>query len=340
MRLVSISPKPNNEESVDPLLTFDVIVEIQRGRHLPIDLSVVVRCEDKKILGVARPMASEKGGFSLDAREYSDSGTIPVSVRLSLPISPKHLDYLEDLRSRHRKGDVVLHCDLEFHFLVSKVVNACLKPSSESMKDETGNKIHPVYYSHHSTNDPFYSHTSNMWVLSGDGSRTFLERATLQHKETVTIGSSDWLHDYATPWMATKYMVVELPQPELLTSTPNIDQRVNAAVEAAKRSSENLKKGEWNDVIEDLRQVWELLRNDADIQGLLQRDGYPPEAIAALNQSIMQQFNLASKFLHSLDRTGTRIAPEIRASKEDAILCHSFAMSVLNLVARKTVRFQ
>jgi len=179
-----------------------------------------------------------------------------------------------------------------------------------------------------------------MWVLSGDGGRKFMERETLRHGATVTISSGDWLHDYSSPWRTTQYLVVELPQPEFLTSAPNLEQRVNAAIEAAKASTDNIAKGEWNDALQDLRPVWELLRKQSDITDLLQRDGYTADAITAVEAIVQQQFTLAPKFLHRTDPSGKRINPEIRASKEDALVCYTCAMSLLNLISRKSARLR
>lgn len=337
MRIVSIIPK-SELPSVDPLFVFDVSLAFQHGQRMPLDLSILVSTEDKKILGVARSAISVcPQNLSLSANELgANSGEVQVVAQAMMPLSPKQVDYIEGLRSKHRKGDVVLECRVEVQFLVSKTVNAYLHVVEEKPAP-TGQ---PVVYRQHSSRDPFGSHFSNMWVLSGDNGRVFMERETLRHSSAVTIHSSDWLHDYAAPWRSTRYVVVELPQPELLVApvTPAIADRVNAAIEAAKRAADNVSKGEWNDVVEDLRPVWELLRNQADITSLLNRDGYPQDAIAALNASIQQQFTLASKFMHRLDQSGQRINPEIRAAKEDAWLCYSFAMTLLNLVARKATR--
>lgn len=338
MRIASMHPSPQ-PQSIEPVLVLDLVLAFQRGQRIPLDLVVHVWTEDKKLLGIARPSNLGHDRLTLDAYE-SGYNEILVPVQAVLGLSPKQVDYLEGVRSRHRKGDVILECRVEAHFLASKVVNATLKPGKQ-LQDESGDEgTQAVVYTVHSPRNPFFSRNTNMWVLSGDGGRTFLERETLQHTSTITISSGDWLHDYAAPWGNTRYIVVELPQPEILTSTPNIEQHVNAAIDAAKNAAASLAKGEWNDVVEDLRRVWELVRNHASIRELLQRDGYTPDAIAALEAGIQQQFTFASKFMHRIDTSGRRINPELSASKEDALVCYSFAMSVLNLISRKAMRLR
>lgn len=339
MRIVAITPKPD-AECVESTLFLDLTLAFQRGQRIPLDLLVQVRTEDKRLLGVARPTTFGREKLVLNAGETGTVDEANVVVQVSLPLSPKQLDYIEGVRSKHRKRDVVLECFVESQFVVSKVVNATLKPGHDGQAHGGGDGAKVVLYKQINSRDPFHSQFTNMWVLSGDGGRTFLERETLHHTATVTISSGDWLHDFATPWRATRYIVIELPQPELLTSTSNIEQRVNAAIDAARNATASLSKGEWNEVVEDLRPVWELLRNEADIKGLLELDGYTSEAIKAFNDSVKAQFDLASKFAHRTDQTGKRVIPEIRASKEDSFLCYAFAMSLLNLVSRKVARLR
>jgi hypothetical protein len=362
MRVVSISAKPV-VESVEPAIVLLATFGVSLGERVPLGVSAIVKTEDKKILAVAHPTSlGEKA--SLDAREFTSSET-HIKVPLLLQLGQRALDHLEGLRPTNRKGDVVLNCELEAQFLVSKVVNADLvvgdsltsqgarsrgqSPKTDldlivgdDLTTQGGRTLKSVAYAVRDSRESFYSQTSNMWVLSGQGGRTFLERDVLRHSEPITIGASDWIHDYVAAWKGTRFLVVELPQPDLLASasSPTIAERVNAAIEALQKAGNDLAKGDWNDVVESLRPVWELLRNQADIQGLLQQDGYPPDAVAAFNESVKNQFELASKFIHRVDKSGKKIAPEIKASREDALLVYSLAAALLNLVTRKATRLQ
>lgn len=340
MRIVSIVPKADLA-CIEPTLHLDVELAFIYGQRIPFDILVHVRTEDKRTLGMARPDTFGHGKLVLDARDNLSNSETTLAVQVSLPLSSRQLDHIDELRSTHRKGDVVLECAVEAQFLVSKVVNSALRVGADigtQGRGETREK--QVIYKQQDSRESFQSLVSNMWVLSGDGSRVFLERETLRHLSSVVIRSSDWLHDYAAPWRGERYIVVEIPQISKFSATSNIEQRLNAAIDATIKAADNLSRGEWNDVVEDIRPVWELLRNEADIKGLLERDGYTPEAVSAFNDSVKAQFDLASKFVHRLDKANKRLVPEIRASKEDALLCYAFAMSLLNLVARKTARLR
>jgi len=342
MHVSSISSQPPGSgdiASVEPQLVLQLRLQYEHAKRIPTDVTAVVRTEDNKFLGVARMLASVEGpAMPLGAAEDSAHGDTSRSVRLVLPLTQKHLDYLEDLREKRPKGDVVLDCAIDVRCLTSKVVNAWLEV--DEVKGSPSAKAPVVFNREHGDRNPFVSRFSNMWVLSGDKGRMFMEVESIQQRQLVTIASSDWVHDYLGAWNRTRYVVIELPQPSLLTAapTPTLQERVNAAIAAAKKATEKMDDGEWSEVVEELRPVWELLRNQTEIEALLARDGFTPEATAALMTSISQQFDLASKFLHSTDRSGRRVNPEIVARKEDATLCYSFAMSVLNMVTRKSAR--
>jgi hypothetical protein len=342
MRLLSIIPKPN-ALFVDPTLEFELVFGFRRGQQVPLDFTLVVATADGRLMGTARPTLAPSTGATNDPLPL-DASTLNTGeanwvVRASLPLTARQLDHIEDLRSKERKGDVVLNCDIEAASFASRATVAAVVPGPEA-QDKAGKDSgqHFVFYlRNQSARDRFYSQYSDMWLLSGDSSRTFLQRETFRHPMKITISSGDWVHDYTAAWRATRYMVVELPQPSFVILTPEVEKRLAGAVSAVNKASQDMLKGEWNDVVEDLRPVWELLRNDVDIQQLLARDGYTPAAVAAFNESVRQQFELASKFLHKTDKAGNA-APEIRAAKEDAFLCYSFALSVVNLVSRKAER--
>jgi hypothetical protein len=335
MRVSSITTKLDNKY-VESTLLWDIALTYWMGQEVPLNLTVTVQTEDDRTLGVARQSTLGIGDVALEAAaKLKNNNAEQTSTRQAmLPISAKQLDHLEDVRTKNRKRDVILLCHVDVQFLVSAVVNAYLQPGPK-IADQNGNSFQSVIYDWQS--QPFKTDHGTMWILSGDRNPTFLRCETRRFSEKITISASDWVYEYLEPWRATRYMLVELPQPEVLTSAPNIEEKVNAAIEAAKRASESLCKGEWNDVIKELRQVWEVIR-DGDVDALLQDDGYTAEAATLFNASIRSQFDLASKFIHIKDKSGKKVLPEIRASKEDAYFCYAFALAALNLLTKKSIR--
>jgi len=67
-----------------------------------------------------------------------------------------------------------------------------------------------VLYAH----DPgFTTAYSNLWLISGNGSPTFLSiNEILLRKEGIRIPSTDWIYDYAPKLELGKYFIVEIPK--------------------------------------------------------------------------------------------------------------------------------
>lgn len=335
MRLISIEPRPESR-FVEPALLLDVMIAYPMGLKAPLDLLVTVRAGDR-IIGTARSSTFGLGMTTLESaaegrKDRDQEQTQKWSTVLAL--SARVLDFLEDLRSKDRKRDVVLQCDVEIQALVSNVVTAHIRTGGE-VADGRGGKAEMLTYKYDPNFRPDYT---NMWVLSGDGGRVFLRCEGTRFQTSITISASDWVHEYLEVWSMTRYVVIELPQPEVLTANSHIEERVSAAIGAVGKASESLAKGDWDDVLKELRPVWELIRNQSDIETLLRNDGYIDEAIKAFNESIKHQFTLASKFVHRVDTSGKAVLPDMHVLKEDAYLCYSFALSILNLVTRKMRR--
>ena len=132
------------------------------------------------------------------------------------------------------------------------------------------------------------------------------------------------------------FVVVEIPAAEVLGG--DLGERMAKAFAAAQKARQSLRAGEWEDVCQDLRQVWELLRDEQFMRDILKKDGYHDDASSSLCSGLNGFFQLASKFDHALARDKATVLPELKAKKEDAYLAYASAMSVLNLIARKVQR--
>jgi hypothetical protein len=331
MKVLSLTPMPNSE-CIEPTVDFELLVSFAHGERVPVDFSIVVRAEDRKILGNARSYVRATESLPIDALD-SPHGLPEATERLkmTLPLTRGHVEHIERVRSRHRKGDVVLRCEVEGQFLVSATTNATFLLAQRNEGD-----TYDVKYRYQGSS--FRPSHTNMWVLSGNNARTFLKREIKREERAAVIVSSDWLHDYVSLWHATNYLVLEIPHAEATPGKGGLQDWVDAATQAISNARSTLSKGEWNDVVEDLRPVWEVLRGKPDIKAMLEADGYTTDAAAALDSAIRQMFDFASKFVHRTDKTGKRLVPEVRAAKEEAMLVYALAGTVVNLIARKTAR--
>lgn len=64
-----------------------------------------------------------------------------------------------------------------------------------------------------------------------------------------------------------------MPEPRDLADAA-LSARMGKAVEAAVKAQESLRAADWSQVFDDLRGVWEALRDYNDVETLLRADGY------------------------------------------------------------------
>lgn len=338
MRIDKIESRPV-QESINPELEFDVEIFIQEKYEVPIEITGhLFSDENKKLANIYECMYEPNRTIGLSARDGSDVRGGKLVIKMIAPLNHKVLDYIETLRTKNPKSDVILNLDIFIKTLVSKtnLSNMFLMKLEElsSKLPENYRNAETVFYQYRSR---FSTSTNNMWILSGDGSPTFIQIESRKFNNKVVISSSDWIHDYCPVFQIGRFSVFEYLMPDYTEGAGDVEERLNESINALGKMEENMIKGEWNQVIEDSRAVWELLRNQADIKDLLMKDGYTEQAFEDLNESFKQLFNYSSKFHHREDRE-KNIMPEIKASKEDAHLIFATSMAIVNLISKKMQR--
>ncbi|MBL8751420.1 MAG: hypothetical protein JNK78_19850 [Planctomycetes bacterium] len=334
MRVESVVPKACRR-SIEPTITLEVKLALNWGQEVPTALCVEVLSDDERILGTCHGTDGDLGPLALAAEAQSNTAVVHRVMRLMWTMTPRILDEIQEMRDRNSNGDVQLKCKVTVTTLCSRAYLATLKLGA--VVDASDVSKRPVYYVE--PREPYSTPYTNLWVLSGAGSPTFLEQQNQQNCVEVTIRSSDWIHEFDSVFRSTRYLVVELPMPECVPSIPGVPKdKLDAAIDAGQSARERFDEGEWSDVVAKLRPVWELVRDDSSLRDLLMSDGYPSDAAIALNDSVRALFTFSSKFVHRLSQDRKDVTPAIKASREDALLCYSFAITVLNLFSRKAAR--
>lgn len=331
MRIDKIEIKPATE-SINPEFIFEIHCILDKNREIPIEISGHVLSEDnKKLANLHQIFQVVNQQIELSAlvdrydREYSTYFT------LTAPLNQRILDYIETLRTNNSKGDVILNIEIYIKLVESKIIL-----SNMILGEKNKEGFQPVFYKYA---PEFSTSQTNMWILSGNSGPEFIKTKNEKFTNRVIIPSSDWIHDYCPVFQIGKFAVFEYLLPEYTEGTGSIEERLNESINSIQKMENNIIKGEWNEVIENSRAVWELLRNQEEIKDLLIKDGYSEQAFENLNKSIKELFNFSSKFHHKEDR-GKRIMPEIKASKEDAYLIYSLSMNLVNLISKKFQRLQ
>lgn len=338
MRIGKIEVKPV-QESINPELMFEIEIYIQRKYEIPFEITGCVSSDkNKKLANIHEFIQEQTKSYELSAHYREKEGEEQLIVKLVAPLNHKVLDYIDTLRAENPKGDVILNLDIFIKTLISKtnLSHMFISDEKESIYplSEHNKNAKPVLYEYKKS---FSSNRTDMWILSGDGSPTFIETKNNNFKKEVTIRSSDWIHDYCPVFQIGKFSVLEYLLPDYIEGSGRIEERLSESIKAIQKMEENMIKGEWNKVIEDSRAVWELLRKQDEIKDLLVRDGHTEQAFEDLNGSLKKLFDYSSKFHHREDK-GKKIMPEIKASKEDAYLMYATSTAIVNLISKKMQR--
>ena len=343
MRIDKIDVKPV-QNSINPELLFEIEIFIQTKYEIPIEITGHLFSNENsnknmKLANIQGFIYEPDKIFELSARGVRDEGEEKLVIKSIASLNHRVLDHIETSRAKNPKGDVLLNLDIFVKTLESKISlsHMFLMESGELpfQLPEFYKSAKLVFYQYQSRE--FSTAYTDMWILSGDSSSTFIEIRNNNFKEPVTIPSSDWIHDYCPVFQIGRFSVFEYLIPDYIEGSGSVEERLNESINAIQKMEKNLIKYEWNQVIEDSRAVWELLRNKEEIKDLLIRDGYTEEAYTDLNEGIKQLFNYSSKFHHRENR-GKRVMPEIKASKEDVYLIYAISMNIVNVISKKTQR--
>lgn len=156
-------------------------------------------------------------------------------------------------------------------------------------------------------------------------------------KTQVDIPASDWAHDFAPRLGLGTFLLYELPTPAKVLGEGPIYERLRRALESLQEMKDDLRDGEWNDLVEHSRDVWDLFRDKEEdlTRAALVSDGLSQESADALISSIKEMFTFATKFLKPIEAKGRGLNPPLKAEKEEAYLVLATAVSVTNLISEK-----
>ena len=340
MRIEKIAVSPVRD-SINPELLFEIEFHINRKFEVPLQiLGTLYSKDNKKIANFHQDLSDTNTTLELAARNSSNEGEQKLSIKLFAPLSEKALNFIQDIRNKTPTGDIDLTLNLYIQIMHSKTTISYMHiqdsnkfPSQFKTIFEGRNLITYRFQR------DYIAPASNMWILSGDGRPTFLEFKNYYIKKIVKIFSSQWINDYCPVFQIGKFIVYELPILEELEDS-QLNERLVNSIDKIKEMKTNLMRGEWEDVIADSREIWELIKNTDEITDILIESGYTEEASKDLNDVFRGFFNLSSKFIHRLNRSKTDIIPKIPVSKEDAYLIYTLSLNIINLLANKLKRLK
>ncbi|MEN4006200.1 MAG: hypothetical protein PQ964_02380, partial [Methanobacteriaceae archaeon] len=218
MRIDKIEVKPV-QNSLNPEIMFEMEFFIQRRYEIPLEITGgIFSDDDMKIANIHEIISEPNKSFELSARKQGNEGEEKLIIKVIAQLNHKTLDYIETLRTKNPKGDVILTIDLFVKTIISKTnlsymflmeKGAGVKTPYQ-LPERYKNAI-PVFYQYQY---PLSTSRPDMWILSGNSGPTFIELRNNNFKNKVTISSSDWIHDYCPVFQIGKFSIFEYLLPD------------------------------------------------------------------------------------------------------------------------------
>jgi hypothetical protein len=234
---------------------------------------------------------------------------------LRFPVEPKAFDHIENLRLADENRDVFLN----FLFKISLIEhNFNLSNDNTITLRDTNQILGRV----------------NLFKI-----KEFRDR-----KNRYRIPMGDWLNRYMNPLGFGKIILFEINQPSLESvsdfNSNDIDvsrfkERIGAAISCLSNMQDYIKKGEWNQVAEQLRSI-QLFKNDMknDLKVLLGiTTNLPVDKCEDFTTALDRLYSVSSQFHHPLDKG--KVSPIINVNKEDAYFVYMFMLSITQLLIKK-----
>lgn len=323
-----------------------LVLSYSAPSEVPLNVQGWVRAGDASAVGYIMPVRlQEKGALRipLSAKDVNEPQK-PESIEMDsiVPLAETAITHLERQRETDKKRDVHLKVEVQVTFLNPKVSLSHMTIDQRMELSKVMPALPPpdsrnrflVSYKWDTAQSPAYP---DMWILSGEGAKVFAEVVTQTFDVWTIIKASDWVQDYAPTLGIGRWLSVELPSPEDIQVPDAIKVRFAAATKSLIEMEADFKRGDWPDLAEGSRAIFELFRDWDVVEKVLLADGYPADAIEEIHSALASLFDFSSKFLHKLDRD-KKLKPDLRAYREEAELVLALCVTFVNLFGRKARR--
>ncbi len=297
-------------QQIEPTVEVMLLINHEANGYVVFGIHGELYHGDKKLCRLDSIIpAFQNNPRSLKPRRYQNAYLDGYNVTLSGILSEKVLDFLENERNKHTKKDLDLFVRVEVQYFTA---------------------THRAIESEEHLNTPS--------IVFGD-KNTLFEVNNMHFNFPVTIHASTWVHDFLPVFGLGKFLIFEVPQPELNSQNAELHERLDAALEAIQKMEESKSKGEWHDVVRNSREVFELVRDKSKVTELLENASFTEEAIQEFNDMLKHSFDYASKFIHRVPKDKTKpVVPIIPVEKEDALFVYSLCVNIVNVLASKINR--
>lgn len=344
--IVTITP---STETVHPSIDIMLSIQYREDTTIPLQIHGIVMSEEKRVLGHFSEVPSKNtNNFPIRAFHYSQQRN-PRDLQLiktfRLTLDSKTLDYVENLRQKNKKGDVMIFLDLNILYLEGKVEIGGYSTEPANMAGLNGRKI-DVELIKLDSQRPNLSNTHLRMMVPSSGEYSYLNFREEPTTLSYIIKGSDWINDFQPQLGIGKFLVMEIPEIiTLVEPKDEFEKRLQTATERLREIGELLRKGEWDDVAEDCRGIYEDLKKnfkpqfESSVEDLL-RDGnnISNDGITAFKEIIKNLHDFSHEFHHYRDKDGK--AKQVSVHKEDAYALYVTLVGLINMLTVKYHRLR
>jgi hypothetical protein len=313
------------KDSIMPALEFSVVGQKANNQILINSTGNVFTENNKYISALDRVNNIWPDEFRVSIPRLADpynNTQSEYTIKFILTLNKELLDYIDNIRQKNSKKDVVLNVKINFIFLQFDLF--LYRNADKNVKD-----ILPP-------------DNSNLMMLICNSGSCFKQNS-IEESLQLIIKSSDWVQEFAPVLGLGNFLIVEVP---ILNQETEIE---------AHDDFENLRKilndltnngilykihsfivqGEWNRVVEESRKIWEPLKNNKDtiarlISGTTNISEDKAKQFVELIDKI---YGYSSDLHHSIDKGS--IKPSYMGDKSDAYMIYMLLMSMLNIISYK-----
>jgi hypothetical protein len=326
MKIIIINIEPSMRE-LTPCLHVHVKVEHDLTNVYHLKVSGSMFSSDGKL--VAKGEEMRDGDYDVSSSDYKITSSCDIQVVdmpnsqgehfetiLKFPVNSKVFEHIENLRLVNEDRAVLLNFLFKIAFIEHN-----FKFDSDSNTIEIKN-----------TNQSL-------------GKVKLFDIKQLREKQNYKIYSSEWISKYMSPLGFVKIIMFEINQ-SLLENVSNFTSndinvplfklRIEAAISSLHKMENHIKKGEWTQVAEQLRDI-QLFKSDMkrDVKILLEKSTNLPAGKAEkFTMALDHLYDVSSQFHHSVEQTGN-LTPIINVNKEDAYFIYMLMLSITQLLIKK-----
>ncbi|MEM3191085.1 MAG: hypothetical protein QW292_03140 [Candidatus Parvarchaeota archaeon] len=339
------------DNSISPAISLNFNVTV--GYYeMPLNLTASLYSEDGKFLSnftridrssgfnqVKSITAISEGNFL-----NTQSQQLVYSYEMVALLSKDVLDYIEEVREKNKKKDVVflVRVVIEYVTVIVKLGNFGIA--------QTG-PPNPTNFVISLTGSQNPNYPLGILTLMGNEPLLSLyKQAPPDYK--ITIPSSDWTNDFQPKLGIGRFMILEIPEidfdnkklKEKGEEFKTLVDRITSSKDVVQTMEKYLREGEWGKVVEESRKFYELFLKDvkSQIKDLVRDStGLPENSATSLTIAFDNLKDYANALHHSVtrDSSGQSLPTKVfTGGKEDAYLVFNLCVSILNLVSKKLAK--